>query len=326
MTEPVLGKLEKVELRKAWALEDKNFTPWLAQETNIALLGETLGLDLEVERTEKPVGPFNADILCRDTLRDNWVLIENQLELTDHRHLGQIITYAAGLDAMTIVWVAAKFTDEHRAAIDWLNEITSERFTFFGLETELWRIGESQPAPKFNVVSAPNAWSKSVAHAARSGDLSEKAKFFTDYWESFLRGSEEHCELMRGKPPAKDAWLGFKLAQNFFLTATIRRKLTVLRVALEIGGNESVACFGQLQEKQDIIETQAGLPLIWQERQGSQWKYVYIDKSGIDASKKDQWSQQHAWLLDNILLFERVFRPQIESLDPSSWTPPEESE
>ena len=110
-----LGRLEKIDLRDIWKTEDQDFTPWLAREDNIALLADALGLELEVEAQEKEVGPFRADILCKDIRNDSWVLIENQLERTDHKHLGQLITYAAGLKAVTIVWVAATFTDEHRA-------------------------------------------------------------------------------------------------------------------------------------------------------------------------------------------------------------------
>lgn len=132
-----LGKLEKVELRKIWKHEASEFTPWLAQEDNIRLLGDTIGIELGIESQEEQVGPFRADILCKDTANNNWVLIENQLEKTDHNHLGQLLTYAAGFDAVTIIWIAQKFTEEHRAALDWLNERTDENVTFFGLEIEL---------------------------------------------------------------------------------------------------------------------------------------------------------------------------------------------
>ena len=113
-----LGKLEKVDLREIWNTEASDFTPWLAREENIEELGKEIGIELEVEGTEKDVGPFRADILCKDTIDGHWVLIENQLEKTDHTHLGQLLTYAAGLNAVTIVWIADRFTDEHRAALD----------------------------------------------------------------------------------------------------------------------------------------------------------------------------------------------------------------
>lgn len=150
---PTLGRLERIDLRNAWLSESSSFTPWLAESANMKLLGDAIGIELEVEAQEKDVGPFRADILCKDTATGHWVLIENQLERTDHTHLGQLMTYAAGLDAVTIVWLAQRFTEEHRAALDWLNRVTDERINFFGLEIELWRIGDSPMAPKFNVVS-----------------------------------------------------------------------------------------------------------------------------------------------------------------------------
>src|ERR1041385_6781542 len=109
-----LGRLERVDLREIWQSESGNFTPWLALKENLDLLGDTLGIDLQFEAQEKGVGPYRADIVCKDTSDDSWVLIENQLEVTDHLHLGQILTYAAGLGAVTVVWISQRFTDEHR--------------------------------------------------------------------------------------------------------------------------------------------------------------------------------------------------------------------
>ncbi len=154
MTDVQLSRLERVDLSEVWKSEPASFTPWLAE--NLAILGETLGMDLVLEAREKKVGPYRADIVCKDTADNSWVLIENQLEVTDHTHLGQILTYAAGLNAVTIAWIARRFTDEHRAALDWLNENSTENLQFFGLEIEVWRIGDSPYAPKFNIVAKPN--------------------------------------------------------------------------------------------------------------------------------------------------------------------------
>ena len=158
MTDVQLSRLERVDLGDVWKSEPASFTPWLAE--NLVFLSETLGMDLELEAQEKNVGPYRADIVCKDTTDNSWVLIENQLEATDHTHLGQILTYAAGLNAVTIAWIARRFTDEHRAALDWLNENSTDNLQFFGLEIEVWRIGESPPAPKFNIVAKPNTWTK----------------------------------------------------------------------------------------------------------------------------------------------------------------------
>ena len=152
-----LGRLVSVPVRDVWTHEANNFTPWLAKPENIELLGETLDLgELEIEGTEHDVGRFSADIVARDE-SGAFVLIENQLEATDHRHLGQILTYLAGLEGdATIVWIATKFLEEHRAAVDWLNTNTNDRFDFFGIEMEVLQIGDSEPAPRFNVIAKPN--------------------------------------------------------------------------------------------------------------------------------------------------------------------------
>jgi len=167
------GRLEKVELRDFWYKEDKDFTPWLAKPENIEILSEAIGIELEVQSQEQNVGPFRADILCFDINDNHYILIENQLEKTDHTHLGQLMTYAAGLDAITIIWISPRFTEEHRAALDWLNRITDETFRFFGIEIELYRIGDSFPAPMFNVVSKPNDWSKNVKKTASNLTLND---------------------------------------------------------------------------------------------------------------------------------------------------------
>ena len=162
-TAPALGRLSQVDVREVWPSEANSFTPWLAQEENLRLLAETINMSLILEAREKPVGMFRADIIARNVHTGHLVLIENQLERTDHGHLGQLITYAAGFKAVSIVWVSSLFTDEHRAAFDWLNEVTDAGIAFYGLEMELWQIGDSAIAPKFNLVSKPNMFSKRVS-------------------------------------------------------------------------------------------------------------------------------------------------------------------
>jgi hypothetical protein len=131
-----LGRIDAVDLREVWTSEDKHFTPWLAQPENLELLGEALGIDLQLEAQEKDVGPFRADLLCKNTAEeDSWVVIENQIEKTDHKHLGQLLTYASGLHAKTVVWISAEFSEEHRAAIDWLNRIANRSVQFLALKS-----------------------------------------------------------------------------------------------------------------------------------------------------------------------------------------------
>ncbi len=201
-----LGVLTKVDIRKFWEDEARNFTPWLARKENIDLLGETIGVELEVEAQERKVGPFRADILCKDIETNKWVVIENQLEPTNHKHLGQLLTYAAGLNAVTVVWIAERFTEEHRAALDWLNEITDEEFSFFGLEIELWRIGNSPMAPKFNVVSHPNNWQKTVSRISR-GELTPTNQLYLEYWTGFRDFLEQRNGVIKPVEPLPQNWL-----------------------------------------------------------------------------------------------------------------------
>ena len=174
MTKPPLGRLTQVDLRTYWQREDTEFTPWLGQSENLDLLGAAIGKELERQAEEVNVGPFRADLLCKDTVTGDLVLVENQIERTDHGHLGQVLTYAAGLGAKPIVWIAREFQEEHRAALDWLNESTHDDIEFYGVQVELWRIGDSTPAPRFDVVAHPNEWSREVReHARAAGPLSE---------------------------------------------------------------------------------------------------------------------------------------------------------
>jgi hypothetical protein len=203
-----LGRLEPVPLRHVWSHEATGFSKWLSEEDNLQLLSKTIGLDLNLEGVEQSVGPFWADVLCKaNSDSGHWVLIENQIERTDHSHLGQLIAYAAGLHTATIVSIAQRFTDEHRAALDWLNEITTEAVSFYGIEIELWRIGESPPAPRFSVVSKPNPWVRQGTQA-RNQAGSTSADFYREYWREFGEHISSASQTFTAKSSA-DAWIAF---------------------------------------------------------------------------------------------------------------------
>ena len=167
---PELGRLVEADLRDAWSHEAHGFTPWLAE--HLDQLGEVIGIPLEHEGSEVAVDRFHADMLARNPHDDSRVLIENQLEAADHGHLGQIMTYLAGLDAHIVIWVAREFDEAHLSALNWLNEHTVEPFAFFAVRVKVVRIGESPLAPVFEVLSRPNEWERrlqAVAKETRSG-------------------------------------------------------------------------------------------------------------------------------------------------------------
>ena len=183
MSIPKLGRLERVDVRKAWSHEAQDFTPWLAD--NLGRLSSYLGIDLELEGTEVEVGSNRADIVARVPQTDDRVLIENQLELANLQHLGQVLAYLAGLEAKIVVWIAKGFKDEHLSAIRWLNEHTVAPFAFFALQVGVVRIGDSQLAPVFEVLERPNEWNRQVQEYSQSGELSEPGKFRRAFWDHF---------------------------------------------------------------------------------------------------------------------------------------------
>ncbi|MDO4528262.1 MAG: DUF4268 domain-containing protein, partial [bacterium] len=243
-----LGKIKKIDLRDIWASESYDFTPWLAKEENIALLGDAIGIDLEVESQEQSVGPFRADILARDLATNHYVLIENQLELTNHNHLGQIMTYAAGLDAFSIIWIAKAFTEEHRAALDWLNRITDENINFFGIEIQVIQIGDSMPAAQFNVVAKPNDWSKSVKSSANSGELTDTKIKQQAYWTDFKEYVLQNGAPFKVQKPLPQHWTNIAIGKSYYnLSLTINSVNNVICINLEITGENAKKNFDSLK-------------------------------------------------------------------------------
>ena len=330
MSDKPLGRLERVSLRHIWETEAQDFTPWLAREENLEELNQTLHLDLEFEAQEKTVGPFRADILCRNLGDDSLVLIENQLERTDHIHLGQLLTYAAGLHAVTIVWIAARFTEEHRAALDWLNEITGEHFRFFGLEVELWRIGKSDPAPKFNVVSQPNGWSKSVATGFRnleSQELSDVRQMQLAYWtalQKHLEGSDS--PVVGSRSPRPRSWYSFKIGRaGFRLSAVMLRQRNSVRAELYISGEDAKRFFRLIESEKDDIERDFGGALAWEELPEKRAARIAVYLKNADPEKREDWMRQHQWLAEQLNKLHRVLADRVRRLNAEDWDDDQEA-
>lgn len=327
MTQPStqLGVLERVDLREVWTTEAGHFTPWLAQEDNLKLLGDTIGFDLTLEAQEKSVGPFRADILCKETTTDHWVLIENQLEKTDHTHLGQLITYAAGLGAVTIVWVANPFTDEHRAALDWLNDITGSRFNFFGLEIELWRIGQSAFAPKLNVVCQPNDWRRTVtqgASQAASDSLTQSQQLQVRFWTDFRAYASEHARRIRATKPQPQNGMNIAIGRTGCKLAAIASLWDSesetydrheLRAELILEDTHAKSYFAQLERDKEAIEAELGYPLMWHNPPTARSCRLYVRRSA-DLHDEANWQDHCQWLLEHLEGLHRVFQPRVRAL------------
>ena len=315
MNDQQLGRLERVDIRDQWKNEQGDFTPWLAKPENLEILGETLGLELELEAKEKKVGEFQADIVCKVVGMDSLVLIENQLEQTDHKHLGQLLTYAAGLHAVTIVWLAAPFRNEHRAALDWLNNITDEEFRFFGLEVELWRIGDSAPAPKFDIVSQPNDWSRSVARAAKD-ELSEGALKQKEYWTEFQKQLNSFGGPISGnRKPQPASWMSYGIRRTgFSLNPAMNSQKNWIRAELYIDGSDASKRFDLLKQLKEEIEQELGNPLEWEELPDKRACRIAQYLRNVDPLDERDWPRQHKWLVEHLNKMHDVFSQRVKKL------------
>jgi hypothetical protein len=322
MSTKTLGRLQKVELREAWSSESSDFTPWLAQEENLKQLGDAIGIDLELASQEKEVGPFRADILCKDTANDTWVLIENQLERTDHSHLGQLLTYAAGLNAVSVVWIAEHFTEEHRATLDWLNERTDENINLFGLEIELWRIGDSPIAPKFNIISQPNDWARTVQQAAAgSGEVSAHKQLQLKFWTAFKQYMEEKGSFIRCQKPSPHHWMNHAIGRSgVHLTSIVSLwnsetsvKGPEIRAELYLDGPNAKQEFAALVKQKGSIEAALGFPLTWHNPETKAACRLYT-RQNADFLNEALWQQYFEWLRQRLETMHKVFAPIVRNL------------
>ena len=313
-----LGKIEPVELRYVWGDEARDFTPWLASEGGLSMLGEVLDVDLELVETESRVGPYKADIVARFSAEDgedqHIVVIENQLEPTDHDHLGKIITYASGHDAATCVWVASSFTEEHRQAIDWLNENMPER-SFFGLQIELIRIDDSSPAAQFNVISSPNEWAK-VIRATQAKELSASKLSQLKYWEDFLQYAksqpDNQLDLLRSAKPGP--YYVIKVGRkDFHLSGVLSVQQDWGRCELYMRSGTAKAAFDLLFTQKDAIERELGYHLDWQRLDDKIASRIAVFKDG-DIDDPDQKIALIEWMYRILNDLHRVFVPRVHAL------------
>lgn len=308
-----LGKIDSVDIRTHWKNEEYDFTPWLAKETHIQVLAEAIGLDLEVEGTEVPIGSFKADILARDA-EGRTVIIENQLGKTDHKHLGQLITYASGIDARIVIWVCKEVTEEHRQAVDWLNEVTTAGVAFFACEVELWRIDDSRPAPRFKVVSSPNDWSKSVKSGPTVESLSPTKAAHLEFWNAFKEYMTNSESELRLRTPLAQNWYSIAVGHSkFHLSLTTNTQAKRVGCELYIRDASAKLAFSELRKDREAIEDTLGV-LDWQELPDGQDCRIIQYRDG-DSKKQKEWPELHEWLKDRVESFHGVFGPRVKTLN-----------
>lgn len=309
-----LARLEKVDLRDQWKDEAKDFTPWLAEPENIEILSEAIGMELEVIGKEEKVGSFSADILCKDINTNRNVVIENQLEQTDHTHLGQVITYCAGLEASTFIWISSQVREEHRAAVDWLNAITSDDYQFFAIEVQLFRIGDSPVAPNFKIVAKPNGWTKNVRKQV-SDELSDTEKLKLEYWEEYRKYVLEQPKEFNPQRPLPQHRTNVAIGTSgIWLSACVGRGKTNIAVDLNIQTSNAKEVFDKLYEAgNEKSKEKIGGNIQWLRMDDKKSSYVSLETKG-DYHDRNDWQRQFEWLYETTVKFLKFFKPLIKNV------------
>lgn len=306
-----LSRLEEItDLRTVWPHEAIDFTPWLSQEDNISLLSDAIGIDITVDETEASVGDFNVDIFASETGTDRKVIIENQLEDTNHDHLGKLITYASGKSADVIIWVVKHAREEHKAAIEWLNNHTDDKIGFFLCEIKLYRIGDSKPAVKFEVIEKPNDWTKEVKKNEFANE-SQQQRY--EYWLAFQDYAFKNTEFARifnRRKPSMDHWLNYSVGSSACHIAVSQiRKRSELYVELYIDDDKKL--FHELEKNKEKIESDAGLTLNWRELPQRKASRIGIEKNDVKFDDKSQWAGQFDWIIDVMLRIKKAFKVHL---------------
>lgn len=300
-----LGKLKKINLREEWKHEANDFTIWLSQEENLRLLGDEIGYEIVLLKTEAAVGNFNVDILAEEENTKKKIVIENQLEITDHDHLGKLITYASGHIASIAVWVVSDVREEHRKAIDWLNEHTDEDIDFYLLKIELWQIGESPYAPKFEIICKPNDWARSVKESSAPGTWSETSLDQLEFWTQFKIFAFENKATIRLQKPSPQHWTSIGIGNSeACISLTINSVRGLFACELYIHDNKEL--YAQLLSYKDEIEKELGEIPEWMELPGKKASRIKISTPG-DFKDKNRWNDYFRWLLSEAEKFHRVF-------------------
>ena len=301
-----LGKLEEVDIRKVWPHEQYDFSKWLATEENIKELGDALNLSLTDVETEKFVGNYRCDILCKDEITGKMVLIENQLEPTNHDHLGKIITYASGLDAAVVVWIVASARDEHASAIEWLNKHTDDEISFFLMEVHAYKIGDSDPAPQFKIIEQPNDFVKIVKAVSKNSDMNESQKNRLEFWTQFNEVVDSQGKPFNKRKATTDHWYNVAIgSSDASISIDFVNKEHKIRVSLWINDNKDI--FDALFQRKDEIETALGFGLEWNRLDNKKASYICTYIKGLDFKKQDNYPMLMEQIVDLVLKMRNVF-------------------
>ena len=303
-----LGKLKEVKLREIWKHEQYDFSAWLAKEENINELGNTLGLTLTDVETEKLVGSYRCDILCKDEITGKVVLVENQLEPTNHDHLGKIITYASGLGASVIVWIVEHAREEHASAIEWLNKNMDSDISFFLMELHAYQIGDSLPAPYFKIIEQPNDFTHQMKSITKNEGMNESMSKRLEFWTLFNDVLTNRGLPFNKRKPTTDHWYCFSIGSSKCnISIDLVNKSKFIRVSMWMPNSKEQ--YDVFFENKEAIEQAVGQELLWRRLDGKKASVASVNIDGLDFNDQSNYAELMNKIIDMSILFRDAFKP-----------------
>lgn len=322
MKNPIkISKLQSVPISKVWKGEATDFTPWLALDENLEQLGDEVDIKLVLEAVEQRVGNFYADIVCRDAEDNTIVLIENQTKPTDHRHLGQICTYAGQLKASKIIWIAESIREEHREAIEWLNTISSDDISFYAVQVRAWRIENSPPAPSFDVVARPQLLSRQARKDVKrvsNAEISDTKQKWTKYWSEFIELAAVTMPSITSRVPYQSNWQTVASRSGLmdgYIEYNVYASSNNVRAEAYIGGASAKLIFHALSLHKDDIEHRFGDELTWEERPEKKGSKILSCLEGASVDFDKGRYEQQQWLATTMTKLLNAIQPFEDKLD-----------
>ena len=305
-----LGKLEEVDIREVWPHEQYDFSKWLSSESNLKELGDILHLSLTDAETEESIGGYRCDILCKDEITGKVVLIENQLEASNHDHLGKIITYASGVDAFVVVWIVQNAREEHASAIEWLNKHTDNEVSFFFIELHAYKIGNSDPAPYFKVIEQPNDFNKNIKKLSQNGELNETELKRLEFWTKFNDILDEKGNPFSKRKATAAHWYDIALGSSkYWLSVNLLNREHRVRIGFWIRDDKKL--YDKIESKKEEIEGNSDLKFEWNRLDEKKSSVICIYIDGLDFEDQSNYTELMEEIIDKVMLLKTIFSKYI---------------
>lgn len=303
-------RLEEVNIRDLWKHEQYDFSDWLSKEENIEMLGDEVGLTLTDINREVYVGSYRCDLVAKDEATGIKVVIENQLEATNHDHLGKIITYASGLDANVVIWIVKEAREEHRSAIEWLNNNMSKNISFFLIEIRAYRIGNSLPAPKFVIIEKPNDFVKTVNPGMDSGELSKAQSERLNFWNKFNEVLISRNKPFNVRKATTDHWYDVALGTSeAHISITLVNKINSIGIEIYINDNKEL--FDRLYSASEEIQNELGFSMDWQRLDNKKASRIIYYIGGLDFDNHENYDELINETIDKVIIIKSIFKKYI---------------